>query len=95
MKNLIKEVLIRKEGYSLHSAEITAKDLQNLKDSEISQALILWIKNGKKTNITRGPFSCQQLMENLNMKYPATLVFLDWYCEDPTSAVASIRCGGG
>ena len=95
MKGQVKEVLMQKEGYSPHSAESTAKDLENIKDSEISRALILWIDTGKKTNISRGPFSCRQLMTDLQMKYPATLIFLDWYCEDPESAVASIRYGGG
>ena len=95
MKELIIKTLIKKEGYTLHSAEITSDDLQNIKDSEISHAMIRWIHNGQKTNITRGPFSSLQLMTDLNMKYPATLVFLDWYCEDPEAAIASIRCSGG
>lgn len=95
MKRRIKEILMQKEGYSPHSAESTANDLECIKDSEISQALICWINSGKKTNIVRGSFSCRQLMANLDMKYPATLIFLDWYCEDPESAVASIRCSGG
>lgn len=95
MKEHIEEILMQKEGYSPHSAESTANDLESIKDSEISQALIRWIDGGKKTNIARGLFSCRQLMDNLGMKYPATLIFLDWYSEDPESAIASIRCSGG
>lgn len=95
MKEHIKEILMQKEGYSPHSAESTANDLDSIQDSEISQALIRWIDSGKKTNIARGSFSCRQLMADLGMKYPATLIFLDWYCEDPKSAIASIRCSGG
>ena len=95
MKERIKEVLVQKEGYSPQSAESTANDLESIKDSEISQALIRWIDSGKKTNIARGSFSCRQLMADLSMKYPATLIFLDWYCKDPESAIASIRCSGG
>lgn len=95
MKERIKEVLLQKEGYSPHSAESTANDLESIQDSEIYQALIRWIDSGKKTNIARGSFSCRQLMADLGMKYPATLIFLDWYCEDPESAIASIRCSGG
>lgn len=95
MKERIKEILVQKEGYSPRSAESTANDLESIKDSEISQALIRWIDSGKKTNIARGSFSCQQLMAELGMKYPAALIFLDWYCEDPESAIASIRCSGG
>lgn len=95
MKEHIKEILMQKEGYSPHSAESTANDLEGIKDPEISQALIRWTDSGKKTNIARGPFSCRQLMADLGMKYPAALIFLDWYCEDPESAIASIRCGGG
>lgn len=95
MKEHIKEILMQKEGYSPHSAESTANDLESIQDSEIYQALIRWIDSGKKTNIARGSFSCRQLMADLGMKYPATLIFLDWYCEDPESAIASIRCSGG
>ena len=95
MKERIKAVLVQKEGYSPRTAESTANDLESIKDSEISQALIRWIDSGKKTNIARGSFSCRQLMTDLGMKYPAALIFLDWYCEDPESAIASIRCSGG
>ena len=95
MKEHIKEILMQKEGYSPHSAESTANDLESIQDSEIYQALIRWIDSGKKTNIARGSFSCRQLMADLGMKYPATLIFLDWYCEDPESAIASVRCSGG
>lgn len=95
MKEHIKEILMQKEGYSPHSAESTANDLESIRDSEIYQALIRWIDSGKKTNIARSSFSCRQLMADLGMKYPATLIFLDWYCEDPESAIASIRCSGG
>ena len=62
---------------------------------EIFQALIRWIESGKKTNVARGSFSCRQLMADLGMKYPAALIFLDWYCEDPKTAMESIRCSGG
>ena len=95
MKERIKEILVQKEGYSPRSAESTANDLENIKDTEIYQALIRWIESGKKTNVARGSFSCRQLMADLGMKYPAALIFLDWYCEDPKTAMESIRCSGG
>lgn len=95
MKERIKEILVQKEGYSPRSAESTANDLENIKDSEIYQALIRWIESGKRTNVARGSFSCRQLMADLGMKYPAALIFLDWYCEDPKTAMESIRCSGG
>lgn len=95
MKERIKEILVQKEGYSPRSAESTANELENIKDSEIYQALIRWIESGKKTNVARGSFSCRQLMADLGMKYPAALIFLDWYCEDPKTAMESIRCSGG
>ena len=95
MTERINEILVQKEGYSPRSAESTANDLENIKDSEIYQALIRWIESGKKTNVARGSFSCRQLMADLGMKYPAALIFLDWYCEDPKTAMESIRCSGG
>ena len=39
MKEHIKEILMQKEGYSPHSAESTANDLESIQDSEIYQAL--------------------------------------------------------
>lgn len=95
MVDYIKNVLIQEEGYSTRSAEITAADLCNIKDQEIARAFAQWLKNREKTNITRGNISCVQLMQCHSMKYPAALIFLDWYGEDPAAAVASISCGGG
>ena len=95
MKERSIEIFVQKEGYSPRSAESTANDLENIKDSEIYQALIRWIESGKKTNVARGSSSCRQLMADLGMKYPAALIFLDWYCEDPKTAMESIRCSGG
>lgn len=95
MVEYIKNILIREEGYSNRSAEITAVDLSNIKDQEIAQALSQWLRNREKTNVLRGEFSCAQLMRCYDMKYPATLIFLDWYGEDPDAAVASISYGGG
>lgn len=95
MKEHIKEILMQREGYYPYSADSTANDLKNIRDPEIFQALIRWIDSGEKADISRGSFSCWQLMADLGMKYPAALIFLDWYCEDPDSAIASIRCIGG
>ena len=97
MKERIKEILVQKEGYSPRSAESTANDLESIKDSEIYQALIRWIESGKKTNVARGSFSCRQLIADLGMKYPAALIFLDWYCEDVLATLKSTtknRTGG-
>lgn len=95
MEKEIKEILIRKEGYSLYSADITASDLCAIADTEIKQAIKTWIIEGKKTNIREGAMSCKQLMVHYNMKYPATLIFLDWYRENPQAALDSITHQGG
>lgn len=95
MNRQIRDLLVQRGGYSLHSAEITSTDLANLKQSDIRKALIDWITSGVETNIIRKPFSSQQLMADFCMKYPATLIFLDWYCDDPASAIASLNNQGG
>ena len=69
MVEYIKNILIREEGYSNRSAEITAVDLSNIKDQEIAQALSQWLRNREKTNVLRGEFSCAQLMRCYDMKY--------------------------
>ena len=91
----LREVLIQREGYSPRSAELTAADLSNIKDTDISQAISQWLESGEKTNISRGPFSCAGLMQSYKMKYPATLVFLDWYSEEPEAAQAALNSRGG
>ena len=95
MANDLRDVLIQREGYSLRSAEMTAADLSDIKDTDLSQALSRWLETGEKTNVSRGSFSCAELMQSYKMKYPAALVFLDWYSEDPETAQAALCFGGG
>lgn len=61
MKERIKEVLLQKEGYSPRTAESTANDLESIKDSEISQALIRWIDSGKKPTLLAVRFRADSL----------------------------------
>ncbi len=90
MEEIIKEVLVLNEGYSSWAAAMTARDLVRILDEEINSALIHWIETGEKQDIIRGDFSCTQLMGLHEMKYPAALIFLDWYSEDPSAAKRSL-----
>lgn len=95
MKKIIEKVLIEREGYSEKSAKITATDLLNVADIEIKAAVKKWYTTGEKCNVIKDNFSSNALMEHFGMKYPATLVFLDWYIVDPDDAMNSIAYQGG
>ncbi len=90
MEEIVKEILIQNEGYLSRSAAVTAKDLVRIQDEEIHNALIHWVHTGEKQDVIRGEFSCVQLMDLHKMKYPAALIFLDWYSEDPSAAKHSL-----
>ena len=91
MKRMMAYLLVFAMILSLDPAGAAAAARADVKLSKKSVTL----KKGKKTNVARGSFSCRQLMADLGMKYPAALIFLDWYCEDPKTAMESIRCSGG
>jgi len=90
MKRFIEKILIEQEGYTEHVAKITATDLLNIKDLSVKRAVNKWCENGEKENICKDMFSCFSLMKNYGMKYPATLIFLDWYSESPDEAINSL-----
>jgi len=91
MKKLFIKKLIDDEGYSEHSATITAHDLLRVKDQEVKNAVIKWYETNEKDNIRKDQFSSFSLMKNYGMKYPSTLIFLDWYCESPNEAIISLQ----
>lgn len=95
MKNRIKDILVFKENYNARSAEITATDLCSIKDPTIKAAVGIWVATGEQKNAKIGNLSSKQLMENHGMKYPASLIFLDWYIEKPQEAISCLEQKGG
>ena len=95
MKETLTQILIAKEGYSQRSAEITANDLCCITDDEIHTALVKWVTTGEHPNIFEGDFDCKSLLTSFGMKYPAALIFIDWYRSNPIEAMKCLRNQGG
>lgn len=88
MKEKIKGKLISNLGYSEASASRTADDLYNVKHPDLRKALSDWLQGDANTQVTIDSFSTTILMDKYHMTYPAALIFLDWYCENPKEAVS-------
>lgn len=84
-KEQLKRILISELEYSEHSAEQTAKDLLSISDLDLLDALEIWVKDRTVSNISQGKYSIYDLLKK-GLKYPACLIFLDWYREDPETA---------
>ena len=82
-------------GYSEHAASVTAHDLLQVSDPEVKTAAERWAATGEQTNVCKGKFSCKSLMNGLGMTYPAALIFLDWYTENPVDALDALEHLGG
>ena len=91
MKEQIKKILIEREGYHTRSAEITANDLLEIKDAIIKDAFYKWFDTGVKENVVKGEYSTDSLMNNFSMKYPAALIWLEWFLINPKEATDSIK----
>lgn len=91
MKTMLEKRLIEQEGYTKKAANITAIDLLNITDEEIKNAVLQWCLNGYTVDITKNSFSVKTLMEKHELKYPAALIFFDWYIDSPNEALNSIK----
>lgn len=90
MEDKIKSLLMTEYGYSEKAATMTADDLCSFKDTDLKEAVQVWLSTGKFKNVTEGKYQARELVENYSMKYPAALVFIDWFRECPEEAEASL-----
>lgn len=90
MKDKIKALLLKNYGYNEKSATMTADDLCSFKDTDLKEAVQIWLSTGKYKNVTEGKYEARELVEKYSMKYPAALVFIDWFRECPEEAEASL-----
>lgn len=88
MREQLKNKLITDLAYSSASASKTAEDLCDLKYADLRKGLLDWLRTDTQTVIRDEPYSTACLMEKYHMTYPAALIFLEWYREDPTAAVS-------
>lgn len=91
MREQLKNKLISELAYSSASASKTAEDLCNLKYADLRKGLLDWLQTDTQTLIQGEPYSTAYLMEKYHMTYPAALIFLEWYRENPTAAVSVLK----
>ncbi|MGI5987474.1 MAG: hypothetical protein ACOX7M_04970 [Dysosmobacter sp.] len=89
-ENLCRKLIVELD-YSEHAAAQTATDLLRIDHLDIKHAVNCWISYDEATPVDDAPFSADILMRQYGMTYPAALVFLDWYREDPVVAFNAIR----
>lgn len=90
LKEKIKEILIRELGYSEYVAELTAKDLMDLKP-ELKGALTEWLDNRREEVISICGISTKDLIEDKEMTYPSALISLNWVLMDPEKAIPELK----
>ena len=95
MKEAIKKALTSRLGYSDRTAEVTASQLINLQHYDLKKAVAEWLQTGREKNVGENPYDTDSLMKNHMLKYPAAIIFIDWYRKAPETAVSSISDWGG
>lgn len=95
MIEAIMNILISRSGYTQYAAKVTAKQLFELKHKDLKDAVAEWIQSGAELKAGEEPYDTESLMRNHKLKYPAAILFVDWYRTAPDIAVESISHWGG
>lgn len=95
MIEAIMNVLEIRAGYTRRAAKVTATQLFGLKHKDLKQAVAEWLRSGTELNVGEAPYDTDSLMRNHKLKYPAAILFVDWYRTDSETAVGSISHWGG
>ena len=90
MAEEMKEKLMLMYGYSDYTAGVTAHNLVDLAYPDLRAALHNWVKNSECTVIREDAHNTDYLMKYYKMTYPAALIFIDWYRQDPVNAKKSL-----
>ena len=90
---LINELI--KSGYSVQGAESAAKSISELHSDDIRDACAMWLETKQTLPVSESVFSTDLLMKRYGMTYPASLIFLEWYRDDPSNALLALELGGG
>ena len=95
MVDVIMNMLMVKAGYTRHAAKVTATQLFNLKYKDLKTATAEWLRTGTEAKVGDEPYDTHSLMRNHQLKYPAAILFVNWYREAPDIALQSISHWGG
>ncbi len=81
----IKSILVNELQYSEYAADLTARDLTNLRP-QFQASLARWLEDRTMTETSVSKFSTSDLMKRKGFTYPAALIALDWLLADPAAA---------
>ena len=95
MINAIAEILVIRAGYGKKAAQVTAKQLYALKHRDLKQAVAGWLRTGAEAPVGEAPYDTASLMKNHALTYPAAILFVNWYRDDPKTAAGSMTHWGG
>lgn len=87
-KEIITETLL-KRGYDEKSANLVAKDLQDL-SHPLDKYLQQWIEDEIISDFKVDNYSVVGLMKERSMTYPAALLTMDWIIKEPDKALKSL-----
>ena len=91
MKELIQRKLMVDLSYSERAASRTAEDICRFKHSDLKDGARKWLEENQCMNIEEDKYSTDRLMSTYKMTYPAALIFIDWYREDPLTASNALK----
>lgn len=89
MEERIREILVRELDYSPREAQVTCRDLMNIQDPEIRQALSLWAQTREMTRVTAGKYDAVAL--TARMHYPSALLAIDMLRKNPERTEKLLR----
>ena len=84
MKEHIIKILMDELNYSQRVAEVTARDLLEIRDGETRQALMRWLAYREMTPVSAEGYDAIQLTDR--MTYPSALLAIEMLKTDPQTA---------
>lgn len=85
-KQIIEDILIKREGYNEVQARIAASEALNL-SPELKGLFDDWLGDAKNTqDFVIGDISLMALKKHRNMNYLGALLTIDWFIKEPNAA---------
>lgn len=91
MEEKIQKLLMESCHYSLAEAKETAKNICSFSQEDLRNAVRQWVIDGSFTEVKEKNYTVSGLMKHYGMAYPAALVFIDWYRDEPEVAEAVLQ----
>ena len=89
MEEIILRILVEELKYTNKAAIATCHDLLEIQDSEIHEALLLWIRTRKMIPIYAEGYDAVTLTRK--MRYPSALLAIDMLRREPDKAKQALK----